>query len=367
LTDLYKVYTSKKINPDELKNILNDGRFNSGFYMSKFENAVSSIIKNNRFLSCNTTNLAFLLTLRSLSIKPGDEIIMSPMACLASIIPFIQYGANIIWTDIDPSKGTLNPDEVRKKITKNTAAILHYHWAGYPGHIEEINKIAKEHGILVIEDATEAFGSVYKNKVIGNSGADATVFSFNTVRLPNTVEGAGISFKSNEIFSIAQQLRDWGINRSTFRNLNGEINITSDISICGFGAVMNELNAYIGWKNMEDLTTLLTQQKANASIWDDWLSTRKYQALRQSCIIKPNYWVYSMLVDNAQQVLEKLRANDIYASQVHTRLDRYSCLPNLNSQPTLLGVETFIKNQLSVPCGWWITPDALNYKLNNIN
>ena len=145
-----------------------------------FEQKLGEYIGESRITVVNSYNSAMLIALAVIGVKPGDEIIASPMSCLASNQPFATQNLKVVWADIDPKTGTLDPESVKSKISPKTKAIFHNHYCGYPGYIDEINQIGKEKGIIVVDDAIEAFGSEYMGKRIGNTGTDITIFSFQT-------------------------------------------------------------------------------------------------------------------------------------------------------------------------------------------
>ena len=177
---LYKPYMPNDL--PELNQILHSGALAFGKWGHKFEEKLCDYIGAPNIGVVNSFNSAILITLATLGIKTGHEVIASPMSCLASNQPLVSLGIKVVWADIDPETGTLSPDSVEKKITTKTKAIFHNHHCGYPGYIDEINAIGKKNGLYVIDDAIESFGSEYKGNKIGNTGADATVFSFQTVR-----------------------------------------------------------------------------------------------------------------------------------------------------------------------------------------
>src|SRR5574344_274997 len=136
----------------ELRNILNSGSLSYGKWGKEFENRLAHFIGNSNILTTSSYTSAIYVALSALGIKPGDEVIASPMCCLASSQPLLTYGLKIIWADIDPRNGTLDPDSVRKKITCNTKLIVHNHFCGYTGYVDEINEIGLHYGIHVMDD-----------------------------------------------------------------------------------------------------------------------------------------------------------------------------------------------------------------------
>lgn len=349
---LFKVYTPEDVICNQMESIIRSGQLTSGVYMQKFEKQLQEYIGTPFIIVTGNNTLASIIALALCNIKNNDEVVASPMACLASNQPVLNFGGKLIWSDIDPSTGTLNPDDVRNKITSKTKAILHYHWGGYPGYVDEINEIGREYGIPVIDDAIESFGSEYKGNKMGNLNTPITTFSFQTVRLPNSIDGGAIAFNNEELYKKAIRIRDFGIDRSTFRDALGEISSESDIKYLGYNGIMNELNAFLGCKVMDSTPSLIEIQRKNATYWDNYCNTNGYQRLNERNEINPNYWIYSFLTLNQLSDLQRLRNNGYYASKVHIRNDYYSCFGSFDN--SLKGVMEFAKKQLSVPSGWWL-------------
>lgn len=348
---IFKPYIPSDILP-ELENILYSGQLAYGKYGKLFESELAKFIGNPYVISVNSYNQAMLLALSILNLNPEDEVIASPVSCLASNQPFVIKGLNVIWADVDPETGSLCVDDVRKRITTKTKAIFHNHFCGYLGDIAAINQLAKEHGLWVVDDCIEAFGSEYNTQKAGNLGADLTVFSFQTVRLPNTVDGAAISFSSKELYEKAILMRDYGIDRKNFRTSTGEINPNCDISLEGYGATLSEINSYIGLKQMDNLPTLLNKQRNNAINWNNRIQeVPSIKPLKLISETQPNYWVFGVLCEDKAQALQDFRSQNWYATGVHINNNIYSVFNNLES---LNGVNEFMSKFLALPCGWWV-------------
>jgi dTDP-4-amino-4,6-dideoxygalactose transaminase len=356
MQSLFKVYTPDFPVGQELEHILRSGQLTSGHYVRIFENQLKEYLGNPYIMVTGSNTYASLIALALCNIQNGDEVIASAMACLASNQPVLNFGGKLVWADIDPRTGTLHPDEVRKKITPKTKAILHYHWGGYPGYIDEINAIGAEYGIPVIDDAIESFGAEYKGNKLGNTGTPITTFSFQTVRLPNSVDGGAIAFADEVTYQKALRMVDFGIDRSSFRDALGEISAKSDITFLGYNAIMNELNAFIGSKVLEQTPNLIAQQRSNAKYWDIYCKSHNYTALGRPGETLPNYWIYSFLTHQQEKDLMNIRESGYYASKVHIRNDYYSCFGVLEN--SLKGVTEFYEKQLSVPSGWWVKYDV---------
>lgn len=342
---LYKPYMPQVL--PEMESILHSGALAYGKWGREFESKLHKFVGVDTLLTTNSFAMAIQIALTVLDLKPGDEVISSPMSCLASNQPLNTFGLKVKWADVEPKTGTLSPDSVRKSITTNTKLIYHNHFCGYIGYVDEINAIGKENGIPVIDDCVEAFGSKYKGNTAGNLGTDITIFSFQTVRLPNTIDGGAIVFKDKNLYEKALLARDFGIRRNIFRDEYGEISPLCDISTPGFGGTMSDMNSYIGCLQMDELPMLLEKQKHNALKWDEELD---FFRLNNRTDTEPNYWVYGILSDNKIEDMLKFRENGFYASGVHLPNTYYSVF---GEQCQLTGVTEFNNKFIAIPSGWW--------------
>lgn len=341
----------------EIEQILYSGNLSFGKIGKEFEQRISTYIGNEKTLTVSSYNQALLIILSTLDLKPGDEVIASPVSCLASNQPFAIKGLKVIWADVDPNTGSLSVDDVKNKISKNTKAIFHNQYCGYLGHINEINALGKEFGIPIIDDCIEAFGSELDGKKAGNLGTDITVFSFQTVRLPNTIDGGAIVFKDDVLFEKAKMIRDYGIDRTTFRDSLNEINPKCDIKLEGYGALMSEVNSLIGLRQMDAIQNLLQKQRANATLWNNKIAEMKgVERLSLTDSTLPNYWVYGLIAENKIETIKKFRDQGFYATSVHINNNIYSVF---NNKVELKGVNTFMDHFVSLPCGWWVKNEQI--------
>lgn len=348
---IYKPYMPENIGA-EINEILYSGQLGFGKYGREFENKLQSFIGAEYVLSVSSYNTAMLIVLSALGLRVGDEVIASPVSCLASNQPFAVKGLKVVWADVNPETGSMCPDDVKSKITKNTKAIFHNHFCGYLGNIDEINAIGEAYNIPVVDDGIEAFGSEFKGRKLGNIGTNITVFSFQTVRLPNTIDGGAIVFKDKNLYEKALLIRDYGIDRAIFRTSNGEINADCDIKLEGYAGLMSELNSYIGVRQMEDIESLLTIQKKNALIWNEkFIDNETINSIGITPDSIPNYWVYGTLCKYKHQSIKNFKERGLYATGVHINNNVYSIFGN---ECFLKGVNEFMNHFVAIPCGWWV-------------
>ena len=336
----------------KMDEILHSGRLAYGDYTRQFEASLKATFGTPYLITTGSFQLAIAVALTTLGILPGDSVIASPMACLASTQPYLASGLSVRWADIDPATGTLSPDAVRRRITSGVKAIVHNHFCGYPGYIDEINAIGREHGIPVIDDGIECFGSEYKGRLIGNVGTDVTVFSLTAARFCNCIDGGVVIFKDKALYEKSLLVRDCGIDRPRFRDPLGEISPDCDISLVGYSAMMSNVNGYIGLRQMEALPGLLKKHRAQAETWNATLSDFGDYRPIDRADTRPNYWVYGLLADDKVGTIKAFRENGYYASGVHIRNDLYSAFGKQDVK--LSGVDAFYSHFVALPCGWWM-------------
>jgi dTDP-4-amino-4,6-dideoxygalactose transaminase len=176
MISLFKVYMNPEVDEPLLK-VLHSGWIGQGEKVKEFENEISKIV-NNKFclsLSCGTHGLH--LALRLLGVESGDEVITTPLTCTATNWPILMQNARIVWADINPYTLNIDASEIESKITDRTKAIFVVHWGGYPCDLDVIRNVAGD--IPIVEDAAHAFGSTYKETIIGDcTYSNFVMFSF---------------------------------------------------------------------------------------------------------------------------------------------------------------------------------------------
>ena len=190
---------------------LNDGRISAGKKADLFEEKLMEYGLLNP-VTTNSGTVTMHLALNAAGIGNGDEVIIPAQTFIATGLVVLYCGAKPVFADINLNDGNISVESIKSKITKKTAAIIPVHWGGYPCDMDEINKIAKEHDLCVIEDAAHAFGSKYKNQLIG-SISRFTSFSFQAIKHLTTGDGGALCCKNEIDHEIVKRLRWFDIDR----------------------------------------------------------------------------------------------------------------------------------------------------------
>ena len=159
-------------------------------------------------VACNSGTTALWIALSALGVGPGDEVIVPGYTFIASITSIIFARAVPVLAEIDETL-TLDPEDVRRKITPRTKAIMLVHMLGNPGHIDEIREIARQNNILLIEDCAQAFAATYKGKYVGSFG-DMGTFSFNFYKTITAGDGGLVATADKNLYERAFAIHDQG-------------------------------------------------------------------------------------------------------------------------------------------------------------
>ncbi len=357
---LFKVFMPETV-MEPLRKVLLSGYIGEGPRVEEFEHRLSPWFDNTNVLTVNNGTAALQLALRLANVGYGDEVVSTAMTCSATNEPILAMGARIIWADIDPWTGNIDPEDVARKITPKTKAIMCVHWGGYPCNLDELNAIATEHRIKLIEDACHAFGSAYHGKLIG-SHSDFACFSFQAIKEMTTVDGGALVCKSKADCERGRLLRWYGIDRRAKR---GDLRCEADIVEYGYKFHMNDVTAVIGLEQLKYVGKTIEKHRANAAQYDEaFKDTKAVRPLKYKNDRSSAHWLYTIRVENRRKFVEYMKEAGVTVSQVHARNDNHTMFKDFKSE--LPGVDEFTSEQVSIPVGWWLTPEDLQHIINTI-
>jgi len=341
-----------------LTETLLSGWIGEGPKVKQFEAQLADYLgaDTDRVLTVNSGTSALQLALRLANVGPGDEVISTAMTCAATNEPILLQGARVNWADIDPLTGNISPQSIAEAITDKTKAIMVVHWGGYPCDLAEINRIADEHGIPVIEDAAHALGSEYQGKLIGNHSA-FVCYSFQAIKTITTVDGGLVVCRNIEDAQRGRKLRWFGIDRDARKT---EVFWEYDIEEPGYKFHMNDVSATIGLEQLKFLPDLLQHQRHNADLYYAEIGNVPGLTLPPRCKDRcSSYWLMTVLVEARDRFVAMLRAKGIASSVVHIRNDSYTAFKDSARVASLAGLDSFTSKMLCIPVGYWVTDDDM--------
>ena len=306
-----------------IKKVLYSGYIAEGEAAWKFEENFRNFIKNPNTLVVQSGTAALHLSLLLLNIGPGDEVISTPMTSEPTNTTIAITGAKVIWADVDPDTGLLDPQSVREKITERTKAIMLVHYAGMVCNMDEFNKISDETGIPVIEDAAHCLGGKYNGKIIG-SNSRFTCFSFQAIKQLTTVDGGAVAFNNAKDVIPARKLRWFGLDKNIAR-------LDNDITRAGYKYGINNLTGIIGQVQLTHISKILEKYISNGKYYDEALKDIPGITLVPYYPnTEPSYWLYTMKVENRNDFCNMMEANGITATPLHHRSDTHSVFAESN-------------------------------------
>tara|TARA_B100001057_G_scaffold492781_1_gene585899 strand:- start:47 stop:1150 length:1104 start_codon:yes stop_codon:yes gene_type:complete len=266
-----------------------------GEYIEKFEIEFANFIGVKKATAvCNGT-VALHLALKALDVGPGDEVIVPSLTYIATANAVRYVGAVPVFADSKLNTWNIDPKNVRKKVTKKTKAIIAVHLYGNPCDLDELSAICKANNLYLIEDAAEAFGSVYQNHFIGGYG-DICTFSFFGNKTITTGEGGMVTSNNLNLIARTEFLKNQGLSK-TKEYWHEEI---------GFNYRMTNICAAIGLAQLKKSKIILEKKQRIFNQYFHNLSNR-YIFQNTTACCKNSYWMVTMLVNGNQQERDKLR------------------------------------------------------------
>jgi perosamine synthetase len=220
--------------------VIKSGNVVQGKRVAEFEQAFAKFIGTKYAVAVSSGTAALYLSLLSLDIGKGDEVITTPFSFIASTNAILYTGAKPVFVDIDEQTFNINPKFIEQAITKKTKAILPVHLYGLPCDMEGIQAIAKKHKLFVVEDASQAHGAQFKNKKVGSFG-DLGCFSFYATKNMTTAEGGMVTTSNKKLYDKLKLLRNHGSK------------IRYQHEILGFNLRMTDISAAIGFVQLKKL------------------------------------------------------------------------------------------------------------------
>lgn len=259
-----------------------------GSYVDKFEEDFAKYLGAESAVVTMNGTAALQLAMITLGIGDGDEVIVPSMTFISSVNSIKYTGAEPVFVDVCRDTYVMDVNKVEELITPKTKAIMPVHIYGYPVDMDKLCELAKKHNLYVIEDATEALGTTYKGKMVGNIG-DIGCFSFNGNKLITTGAGGMLVTNNKEVAKRAKYLS----NQTKTIMENGAM-YHEEI---GFNFRMPNILAAMGVAQLEMVPEYLNSKRKNAELYNKMLSgINGIELVKQDDSINNSYWLYSLLV-----------------------------------------------------------------------
>lgn len=263
----FLIFGSPRIEQDEIDEVVASmevGWLGTGPKVARFEKDFSAYVGAPYAAACNSCTAALHLALVALGLKPGDEVITTPLTFCASVNAIIHAGCTPVLADIDPVTQNIDPARIREKITSRTRAILPVHFAGRSCDMDGIMAIAAEHDLKVVEDCAHAIETTWKGRHAGTFG-DFGCFSFYVTKNVCTGEGGMVVAAGEDAIRHVKVLGLHGMSADAWKRFSDEGYKHYQVVEAGFKYNMMDLQAAIGIHQLKRVEEYFVRR---CEIWD---------------------------------------------------------------------------------------------------
>jgi perosamine synthetase len=268
-----------------------------GRFINEFESKFADFVGVNYAASVSNGTVALHLAMIALGIGPGDEVIVPSLTYISSVNAIVYVGATPIFIDSLPDTWQMDPDDLKRKISVRTKAVMAVHLYGHPCEIELVNEICKTNGLFLIEDCAEALGSKYGNRHVGTYG-DISTFSFYGNKTITTGEGGMVVTNDETLFDRSVHFKGQGLakHRQYWHD------------VIGYNYRMTNICAAIGLAQLEQIDGFLKRKRDIAKFYEQNIINPKIDFHYEKSGVTHSYWMCSILTPNSN-LREELREN----------------------------------------------------------
>lgn len=260
----------------------------TGDMVPKFEDKFAEAVGSKYGIACNNGTAVLHLTLYTLGLTRGDEVIIPTFTMIATANTVRYTGATPVFIDSEEKTWNINVRKIEEKVTERTKAIVPVHTYGHPCDIDGIQRIAQKYDLWVVFDSAEAHGALYDGKKVGGLG-DASTYSFYANKIITTGEGGMITTNNEELYYKSRNIRDHAF--SDERHFWHQY--------MGYNYRMTNMQAAVGLAQIERFDELVESRIKNAMLYNSLLGNIRGITLPPNTEgIKNVYWMYSILVED---------------------------------------------------------------------
>jgi dTDP-4-amino-4,6-dideoxygalactose transaminase len=332
--------------------VLTKGNYILGDEVDNFEKEFANYIGGKDCIAVANGTDAISYALKGLGILPGDEVITVSHSAVATVSAIELIGAIPVFADIDLETRCMCPNSLKSLITPKVKAIVVVHIYGQPAKLNEIQKIAKEHNLFLLEDCAQAHGAKYNNEIVGSIG-DVSAFSFYpTKNLGALGDGGAIVVKNNK--DLADRIR-------ALRQYGWKERYISDIS--GGNSRLDELQAGILRYKLKKLDARNKQRQEIAKFYDNLLAGFDVETPKLVTNTAHVYHQYVITYSRRDQLKKYLNEQNVVAT-LHYPLaihQQPAYLEKIRGYDNLHNTEKLYSNILSLPVYPQLTDSQVNY------
>jgi len=293
--------------------VLRSDWLTTGPKVADFEEAIADYVDARHAVSFSSGTAALHAAVLAAGLKPGDEAITTPLTFCATANAVLYGGGTPVFADVRDETLTIDPEEVERRITPRTKALLPVDYAGHPADLDALLALADRHELLVIEDAAHALGAKYRSRMVG-SISHMSVFSFHAVKHLTTGEGGMVTTNNGEFVQRLREVRNHGIDSDArARQADGQWHY--EMTTLGFNYRLTDIACALGLAQLPRLPANLARRRTIAARYEKALATVSSLALPIVAADVTSAWhLYPVRVDaslDRAEVFDALRAEGL--------------------------------------------------------
>ena len=343
----------------EIDNFLKKGTFFMGDNVKKFEKITSQQLNRNYSIGVSSGSSALYLAIKSLGLKKGDEVITTPLTWIITVNAIASCDLTPVFADV-MDDFNIDPNSIKKMITKKTKAILPMHYAGHLCKMKEISKIAKDHNLKIIEDCAQAYGASIDAGRAG-SFSEASAFSMNPMKPFGGYGEAGLVTTNNyKIYKKIKILRHAGTRSDPAKV------ITNSCIEPSLNHKIDEINALLLNLVNKKFKSKITKCNRIAKLYKSNLNNLILHQEIEKNEIHGRY-VYPIIVEKRNELKKYLTSKNIETKIFNTPLCYDAPFYKKFKKGKLKTAEYLIKNSLIIPCHENLSEEQVDYTIKTIN
>jgi len=300
---LFKTYWDET-DIESVTNVIKSGSYwATGPEIKEFEEKIAEYVGTKYAVTFNSGTSALHALLLAYDLKQGDEVIVPSFTFITTANAPLFVGAKPVFAEIEDRTYGLDPEDVKKRITPKTKAIIPIHYGGCPCLIRELKEIAEDHNLLLIEDAAESLGAKINDNKVGTFG-DSAMFSFCQNKVISTGEGGAITTDSKEIYEKLKLIRSHG--RLETQDYFSSTEYMDYVTL-GYNFRMPTMNAALGLSQLKKIDKVIKMRRDKAEYMTKKLSRIKEITLPTA---PPDYFhvyqMYTIRIDGTRQIRDRL-------------------------------------------------------------
>ncbi len=348
---------------DAVVKVLDHEFLGMGIEVQKFENEIKNYIQTKKEVVCvNTGTSALHISLSCLDIGIGDEVLVPSLTYVASYQAISATGATPICVDVKEDTLFLDIEDAKKRVTKNTKAIMPVHYASNSKEMSEIYTFAKEYDLRVIEDAAHSFGCKRDGKIIGDEG-DIVCFSFDGIKNITSGEGGAVLSSDQNFIQRVKDARLLGVQKDTQKRYANQRSWDFDVTHQGFRFHMSNIMAAIGREQLKKINLIEKKRKEIALYYIKSLHDIKYINFLDFDYKNIIPHIFVIKAHNRDGLKEHLLKHHIECG-IHYKPNHM--LSKYKSNYSLPITEKAYKEILTIPCHFDLSKDDQNKIINLI-